>query len=442
MSSILVVVLSFVGFIAAYRFYGRFLGRKIFGIRDTTEVPACMYEDGVDHVPTRTSILFGHHFTTISGVGPIVGPAIAVIWGWLPALLWVVIGSIFIGGLHDFGSLVISCRMKGKSIGEVSKDILGPNVRLLFLFIIFFLLLIVLAVFAFVIALLFRMYPQAVLPVWVEIPIAIWLGWMIYKRKKGVHIPAIIALVLMYVTIYFGTLFPISFDTVSGIEVSHPERAKVEAALADLASKKPVAGVNEMLSEGGGFARAVKTGAFDETAPHYLTAKCLPLTAKIVLEAGDLQEGEVVAEYYRNGVREWIEVQTADGIVHADIRDKERKTKVVVTLGKEKRKPGQASAVTLYQWKNRGVDKPVYRALHINSVNISDRPVHPRATTGRTRVEYRCGKRCSHDNPLPVCGSRMLRGQRFPLAGRIRNNCQAACQRERLTSHRLRLHAS
>jgi carbon starvation protein len=217
MSSVLLAVLSFVGFIAAYRLYGRFLGQKIFGIRDTTDVPACQFEDGVDHVPTRTSILFGHHFTTISGAGPIVGPAIAVIWGWLPALLWVVIGSVFIGGLHDFGSLVISCRMKGKSIGEVSKDILGPNVRLLFLFIIFFLLIIVIAVFAYIIAILFKMYPQSVIPIWVEIPIAIWLGYMIYSRKGSHRLYSVIALVLMYATIYLGTLQPVSLADISFI---------------------------------------------------------------------------------------------------------------------------------------------------------------------------------------------------------------------------------
>ena len=217
MSSIALAVLSFVGFIVAYRLYGRFLGQKIFGIRDTKEVPACLYEDGVDHVPTKTSILFGHHFTTIGGAGPIVGPAIAVIWGWLPALIWIVVGSIFIGGLHDFGSLVISCRMKGKSIGEVSKDIVGPKVRLLFLFVIFFLLIIVIAVFAYIIAILFKIYPQSVFPIWVEIPIAIWLGYMVYNRKGNHKLYSLIALVLMYATIYVGTLLPVKLSDISFI---------------------------------------------------------------------------------------------------------------------------------------------------------------------------------------------------------------------------------
>ncbi len=217
MSSILMAVLSFVGFILAYHLYGRFLGRRIFGIRDTRDVPARQFEDGVDHVPTHRSILFGHHFTTIGGAGPIVGPAIAVIWGWLPALIWIILGSIFIGGLHDFGSLVISCRAKGKSIGEVSKDIIGPKVRLLFLFVIFFLLLIVIAVFAYIIAILFRMYPESVFPIWVEIPLAIWLGYMVYSRKGNHRLYSLIALVVMYVTIYIGTLLPLKLSSISFI---------------------------------------------------------------------------------------------------------------------------------------------------------------------------------------------------------------------------------
>jgi carbon starvation protein len=372
MGSVALTVLSFVGFIVAYRLYGRFLGQKIFGIRDTKEVPACLYEDGVDYVPTRTSILFGHHFTTIGGVGPIVGPAIAVIWGWLPALIWIILGSIFIGGLHDFGSLVVSCRMKGKSIGEVSKDIIGPKVRLLFLFVIFFLLLIVLAVFAYIIAILFRMYPQSVLPIWVEIPIAIWLGVMVYKRKKGVHIPAIIALVLMYATIYLGTLLPFSFDTISGVEVSHPDRVRVEHALADLAAKKPVADVNAALGEGGGFAREVKNGAFDETVPYYLTAKALPLKGALMYKDGTVVEGEIAAASRRKGAREWIEIRTPGGIVHAHVDELK---KVSIDQGKANwRAPGRATPVYLYEWVNRGVPEPVFSAFFIKSIDIMESP--------------------------------------------------------------------
>jgi len=229
MSAIVVAVLAFVGYILAYRFYGRYISRRLFGLRDTTDVPAHKQKDGVDFVPTSREVLLGHHFTTISGVGPIVGPALGVIWGWVPALLWVVFGSIFIGAVHDFGALVISARQQGRSIGEVSKTLLSPAVRTVFMLIIAVLLWVVLAIFAFVIALLFVMYPTSVVPIWLEIPIAFWLGWAMYKRKWSVKWCALAAVVMMYATVYLGTQYPVSFDVAEGYGV---EAETEEAALA------------------------------------------------------------------------------------------------------------------------------------------------------------------------------------------------------------------
>ena len=108
MNTFFIAMASFVGFIAAYHTYGRWLARRIFVLDPLANVPSRELEDGHDFVPSKKSIVFGHHFTSIAGTGPIVGPAIAVFWGWLPALLWVVLGSIFIGAVHDFGALVVS----------------------------------------------------------------------------------------------------------------------------------------------------------------------------------------------------------------------------------------------------------------------------------------------------------------------------------------------
>lgn len=209
MNSLIVAVLSAVGFIVAYRFYGRFLSTKIFDIDPSRRTPAHEFEDGVDFVPTKKSILFGHHFTSIAGCGPIVGPAIAVIWGWVPALLWVVFGSIFMGAVHDFGALVISARNKGRTIGDITRDLIGERARRLFLLLIFFSLLIVLAVFGLIMAILFKDYPATVLPVWIEIPIAVSLGFYIYKKSGNTLLASLIALVVMYVFVYVGTLYPI-----------------------------------------------------------------------------------------------------------------------------------------------------------------------------------------------------------------------------------------
>ncbi|RLG31265.1 carbon starvation protein A [Methanosarcinales archaeon] len=205
MNALILAIISFGGFLLAYRFYATFLAEKIFALDPGSRTPAHEFEDGVDHVPTLKSILFGHHFASIAGAAPIVGPAIGVIWGWLPAFLWVVFGTIFLGAVHDFGSLVVSLRHQGKSIGELTEDIIGTRARNLFLLIMFFLLLVVIAVFALVIALMLNWYPQTVFPIACEMIIAVVVGYMVYRMKTGVLIPTVIAVIVMYATIYMGT---------------------------------------------------------------------------------------------------------------------------------------------------------------------------------------------------------------------------------------------
>jgi len=207
MNSLWVALLSFVGFIAAYRLYGRYLGRKIFRINPEAVCPSRKYEDGVDYVPTPRLVLFGHHYTSIAGAAPIVGPAVALFWGWLPALLWVVLGSIFAGAVHDFGSLVISARQDGKSVGDVAGVIIGPATRVLFLLVVFFMVLIVIAVFALIIAGLFVAYPTSVPPIWFEVPLALWVGTLVAKRRADVHIATLVALGLMMVSVWLSAAY-------------------------------------------------------------------------------------------------------------------------------------------------------------------------------------------------------------------------------------------
>ena len=204
MSTLFVAVASFVGFIVAYYTYGRWLARKIFGLDPNAVVPSQQLRDNVDFIPTRKEVIFGHHFTSIAGTGPIVGPAIAVFWGWLPALLWVVFGSIFIGAVHDFGALVVSLRNRGQTVGEVAGRMINPRAKILFLSVLFLALTIVLAIFGLVIASIFNDYPESVLSVWIEIPIAVAIGFWVYKRGGGLLIPSILALAIMYFAIYLG----------------------------------------------------------------------------------------------------------------------------------------------------------------------------------------------------------------------------------------------
>ena len=210
MTTLLVAAAAFVGFIVAYHTYGRWLSRKIFGLDPNAPVPSKQLCDNVDFVPTKKGVIFGHHFTSIAGTGPIVGPAIAVFWGWLPALIWVVLGSIFIGAVHDFGALVVSMRNRGQTVGEVAGRLITPRARLLFLLILFFSLTIVLAIFGLVIASIFKLYPAAVFSVWIEIPIAVAIGFWVYKRNSTLLLPSLLALGLLYLAVYIGAYhFPI-----------------------------------------------------------------------------------------------------------------------------------------------------------------------------------------------------------------------------------------
>lgn len=220
MSAVLIAVVAFGAFALAYKFYGGFLAGKLFGVDPSRRTPAHEVNDGVDFVPTRRSVLFGHHFTSIAGVGPIAGPAIAVIWGWVPALLWVVLGAIFIGGVHDLGALVASSRHGGRSVGDVARDVISPAARTLFLLVISFMILVVLAVFGLVIGILFTMYPISVLPIWLEVPLAIWMGYMIHERGGRLEVWSLIALGIMYLTIYLGTLLPLHIPPIFGSELT------------------------------------------------------------------------------------------------------------------------------------------------------------------------------------------------------------------------------
>jgi len=217
MNSLVLFTLMMVGYLVAYHTYGKFLARKIFKLNPEAVCPSSALQDNYDFVPTKKEILFGHHFTSIAGLGPIVGPAIAIIWGWVPAVIWVFLGSIFFGAVHDFGALVISIRYNGRSIGDLAANIVNKRVRTLFLLIIFFELWIVIAIFALIIALLFNMYPIAVIPVWFELVIAFYLGHLIYKKGKNVFWLGIAAVMIMYITVVIGAYFPIDLKALFGM---------------------------------------------------------------------------------------------------------------------------------------------------------------------------------------------------------------------------------
>ncbi len=217
MDALLIMVVAFVGYLFMYQLYGKYIGSKIFALSGVAQTPSVELEDGMDYVPTKKEVIFGHHFTSIAGTGPIVGPAIAIIWGWVPALLWVFLGSIIMGAVHDFGSLIISMRNQGKSISEYTAKYVNDRTKFLFFLIVFLELWIVIAIFGLVIAVIFAMYPQSVLAVWVEVPIAIYLGYLIYKKGANIMTWSIYAVLAMYVCVFLGPYLPFKMPAIAGI---------------------------------------------------------------------------------------------------------------------------------------------------------------------------------------------------------------------------------
>ena len=217
MNALFVVLAAAILFLLAYRFYGKLFGQKVLGLDPDRPTPAQEINDGIDYVPTRPAVLFGHHFASIAGLGPIVGPAIAVVWGWLPAILWVVFGSIFIGAVHDFAVLGISIRHRGRSIGDVADEVLGPRARVLFMLIILFAIVLAMGVFILVIKDLFsyygaditaRAHPEAVLPSLGLIVVATFIGYLIYKKNLPFGPTIAVGVILMFALLFAGVAFP------------------------------------------------------------------------------------------------------------------------------------------------------------------------------------------------------------------------------------------
>ena len=209
MSSVFIVIFGLVGFTFGWFVYSRFIAEKIYRLDPDYVTPANRFNDAVDFVPTNKYVLWGSHFTAVAGAAPIVGPAIAVYWGWLPALLWVTLGSIFFAGVHDMGALWASNRHKARSMGALSEDVVGARTRALFMVVIFLLLLMVNAVFGTIIAGELVSIPTSVLPAWAAIPVAIAIGVLI-RRRVNLFVISLIGVGILYYTIYIGSGMPLT----------------------------------------------------------------------------------------------------------------------------------------------------------------------------------------------------------------------------------------
>jgi len=220
----LVTALCMVAYFLGYRLYSRYLSERVFSLDDGRVTPAHTRRDDVDYVPTRKFVLFGHHWASITGLSPMLGPAVAVIWGWAPAMLWVVLGGLFVGCVHDFGALVVSMRARGESIGKVAEGIVGPRAKTLFHLIIFFGIALAMGVFVYIIAVMFSIsdswdpaqpladpssFPTAVLPSAALIGIAMVMGHLLYRRGARLAPLTAIGFVLVMVAVWAGIRLPL-----------------------------------------------------------------------------------------------------------------------------------------------------------------------------------------------------------------------------------------
>jgi carbon starvation protein len=210
MNTLIIAAILLVWLFLGYKIYGNFIEKKLIKPDSSRLTPAQELRDGIDYSPAKKAMLFGHHFSSIAGAGPIIGPLLGVLYfGWLGALLWVAIGSIFLGAVHDYTSLMISVQNKGRSIADISEKTLGSRTKIIFSIFIWLALALVIAIFAVVASQTLISQPEIVLPTFGLVFIAIIFGWLIYKKGVRVPLATVISLLILLVLIYVGSLVPV-----------------------------------------------------------------------------------------------------------------------------------------------------------------------------------------------------------------------------------------
>lgn len=208
MNSVVVLIVGFVVAVIGYRFYAKRIDSKVIQADPKRATPATMYMDGVDFMPTSKNILFGYQFKSIAGAGPIIGPIIAIQWGWLPALIWILLGTLFIGWVQDYSSAMIAIRNEGASFGGLSYRYISPRARIILLSFIYFYLLLIVGAFGNVVvstAISLKAAPMA----WLFLTIAgILAGQMIYRWRKDILLTTVVTVAIAMVGIWAGTMAP------------------------------------------------------------------------------------------------------------------------------------------------------------------------------------------------------------------------------------------
>jgi len=210
MNTLILTAILILWLFLGYKIYGSFIEKKVLEIDNTRPTPALELNDGIDYSPAKRPLLFGHHFSSIAGAGPILGPLLGVLYfGWLGALLWVALGSVFLGAVHDYTSLMTSVRNKGTSLGDISEKTLGKRTKIIFSVFLWLSLALVIAVFAVVASKTLVSQPKIVIPTFGLVFLAMFFGWLIYRKGVNIFIATLIALVCLFFLIYLGDLFPV-----------------------------------------------------------------------------------------------------------------------------------------------------------------------------------------------------------------------------------------
>ncbi|MBW2216554.1 MAG: carbon starvation protein A [Deltaproteobacteria bacterium] len=216
MNGATLLIVGIIFFLFAYRFYGRYLAR-LFEIDSGRETPAHTRTDGIDYVPAKFPVLFGHHFASIAGAGPIVGPVLAVYLGWGPVALWVLFGCVFIGAMHDFAALLSSVRNEGRSIGHIIEQHLGYSGRQIFLVFCWSALILVVAIFALLVAQTFVETPAVATASVLFIAMAPVFGYLVYRRGLSLLLGSLVFVPLLFLFIWIGTLYPLDLSAMFGV---------------------------------------------------------------------------------------------------------------------------------------------------------------------------------------------------------------------------------
>ncbi|MGE5585529.1 MAG: carbon starvation protein A [Bacillota bacterium] len=209
MNSVVALIIGFAVALIGYYWYARYFDEKVIQVDPKKATPARMYMDGVDFIPTSKHVLFGYQFKSIAALGPVLGPIISLQWGWLPGLLWILLGTFLIGWIHDYSSAIVSLRNDGETFGALSYKLISPRGRVILLSFMYFYLLLIVSAFGSIVANMLKGTPSVPLAILALMAVGLLSGFLIYKKKMDILLVTVLMVVLSLVSIWLGTVVPI-----------------------------------------------------------------------------------------------------------------------------------------------------------------------------------------------------------------------------------------